>query len=55
MSLNKTLKYFQFNFIQFILYSPISQIASEGFIICTHTTSLSQDLTSDVKLVFIKT
>jgi len=37
----------QHNSIQSILHSPISQIsefASEGFKICTHTTSLSQDL-----------
>jgi len=39
-----------FNSIQFILYSPISQItnlASEGFAISKHTISLSQDLISD--------
>jgi len=42
---------FFFSSIQFISYSPISQItnkfASEGFTICTHTTSSTFDLSSD--------
>jgi len=42
------------NSIQFILYSPNItnyKFASGGFTICTHTTSLTFDLTSDQEKV----
>jgi len=38
---------FYFNSIQLILDIPNYELASEGFTICTHTTSLTFDLTSD--------
>jgi len=46
----RPLQKFNFNSIQFILCHPISQnykFALKGFTICTHTTSLTVDLTLD--------
>jgi len=46
ISRTKTTAIVVFNSIQFILYY---KLASEGFTICLHTTSLTFDLTSDQK------
>jgi len=41
----------QFNSVYFVLPNITNYtFASEGFTICTHTTSLSQDLTSDQEI-----